>query len=367
MNKKELTEIKKAIAKAKDTTLRDIHLCYVSSEKEKVLEESHNFLMLPEEETFKYFDLFKKALSGGFGKTLFHIDVQDGEKEKELLEVMQSTETEVTNAYTDAIIENYNFPGNFLIIIGHGFYDYATRLSDGSLDENADNTYEYTLTLICPVELSKPGLSIKDGSVKDRVRDWVVGKPMDAILFPTFTDREPNVHEVLYYCKNNKESQEDFLEMIAGNNRPNSEEEDKTWFSEALKNDKDMPCSFDVVKEFQEKAREIITEETDSEAKKSVEDLRDMLEDAGLDSEAAESFVEYHKKNVENQKEVSLSNLTDASKTIIKGNDFTLKVDVEKLPDVTTKHIDGRTCLVIPLSSSNLLVNGIESAVNISK
>lgn len=365
MTKKELCEVRKTVSNFKESSLSDINLCYVSSEKEKVLVEKLSYLAIPEEETFKYLELFKKTLSGGFGKTLFHINMEDGGKEREMLAVMQSTDKEEMNAFFDGIIENYNEPGNFLIVAAHGFYDYAGRLSDGSFEEDSENTYEYLLTVICPVELSKPGLSYKDGSIKDRIRDWVVGQPKDAILFPTFTDRTSNVHEVLYYSKNNKENQEGFLDLITGNKRPNSESEDKAWFSESIKEDKDIPCSFDVVRQFQDKARDILVNTpNDDEVLKSADELKKLLEDSGMDEECAEKFVEFHTKYEGERTEVALNNLTDTSKSVIKGCDFTLKVDAEKLLDIQTKNIDGRTCLVIPLNSSNMELNGIECAAN---
>ena len=48
--------------------------CYVNSEKEKQLEMKEAFLSLSDEEMFKYFDIFRKTLSGTIGKNLLNME-----------------------------------------------------------------------------------------------------------------------------------------------------------------------------------------------------------------------------------------------------------------------------------------------------
>lgn len=47
------------------------------------------------------------------------------------------------------------------------------------MDDASDEVYSYILCSICPVDLSKPGLSYNEleNLFQNRVRDWVVGKP----------------------------------------------------------------------------------------------------------------------------------------------------------------------------------------------
>ena len=61
MNKKEVTEIKKQFTPSNCAITR-ICGCYVDGEKEKKTEMKDAFLSLPEEEMFKYFDIFRKSL-----------------------------------------------------------------------------------------------------------------------------------------------------------------------------------------------------------------------------------------------------------------------------------------------------------------
>lgn len=73
MNKKEIAEVKKQFTPANCTITR-ICGCYVDAEKNKKTKIKEAFLSLPEEEMFKYFDIFKKTMSGRLGKNLMNLD-----------------------------------------------------------------------------------------------------------------------------------------------------------------------------------------------------------------------------------------------------------------------------------------------------
>lgn len=67
MNKKEVSEIKKQFT-PDNCAITRICGCYVDGEKNKKTQLKEAFLSLPEEEIFKYFELFRKTLSGTIGK-----------------------------------------------------------------------------------------------------------------------------------------------------------------------------------------------------------------------------------------------------------------------------------------------------------
>ena len=73
MNKKEIAEIKKLFTPSHCAITR-ICGCYVDGEKNKKTELKQAFLALPEEEMFKYFDIFRKSLSGTIGKNLMNME-----------------------------------------------------------------------------------------------------------------------------------------------------------------------------------------------------------------------------------------------------------------------------------------------------
>ena len=59
MNKKEVTEIKKLFTKER-CCLNRLCGCYVDADKNKVVQFKEAFLSLPEEEIYKYLDIFRK-------------------------------------------------------------------------------------------------------------------------------------------------------------------------------------------------------------------------------------------------------------------------------------------------------------------
>ena len=73
MNKKEILEIRKQYTHERCSIDR-ICSCYVDGEKNIKTTMREAFLSLPEEETFKYFKIFKQTLSGTIGKNLLNLE-----------------------------------------------------------------------------------------------------------------------------------------------------------------------------------------------------------------------------------------------------------------------------------------------------
>ena len=116
MNKKEISEIKKQFTPA-NCSIDRICGCYVDGDKNKKTEVKEAFLSLSEEEMFKYFDIFKKTLSGTLGKNLMTMEFPleqeaDGGTQEFLMRLRASrlTDDALLEAFYDKIIENYDYP-----------------------------------------------------------------------------------------------------------------------------------------------------------------------------------------------------------------------------------------------------------------
>ena len=176
MNKKEISEIKKRFTKTKCSITR-LCGCYVDAEKQKRLTLHEAFLGLPEEEMFKYIDLFRKTLSGSIGKTLLNMEFPTEQETSEegtqrflmkLLDSKLQDETLLEQFY-DKVIETYHYPENYFIILVHDAYDIPKITTDGIENFDASEyVYDYILCSICPVKLTKPGLCY---NAEDAV-DW---------------------------------------------------------------------------------------------------------------------------------------------------------------------------------------------------
>ena len=87
------------------------------------------------------------------------------------------------------MIETYDYPGNYLILLFHDAYDVMKKTNDNMQLDESEEVYEYLLCAICPVTLSKAALGYREeeNRIGSRIRDWVVGVPDSGFVFPAFT------------------------------------------------------------------------------------------------------------------------------------------------------------------------------------
>ena len=150
MNKKEISEIKKQFT-PEHCALTRMCGCYVDGEKNKKTEMQEAFLSLPEEEAFKYFEIFRKSLSGTVGKNLLNLEFpldteMPGGPQEFLVKLKASrlTEEALLEAFYDRIIETFPYGENYLILLVHGAYDIPGRsLDNEELFDASDEVYEY--------------------------------------------------------------------------------------------------------------------------------------------------------------------------------------------------------------------------------
>ena len=223
MIKSELGEIKKLYT-PKNCSVTRIAGCYVDAEKNKKAVFAKPFTQIPEEEMYKYFDIFRKALSGTVGKSALTLDIMNeaekkGGQQEFLLKLRESglKDDDLLDDYYNRIISSFEYVGNYLILVAHDIYDVPGKTKDGAVNDDAsDDVYEYILTVICPVDLTEAALSFdpKSGEFHDRKRDWIVKLPALGYLFPAFNDRGSDIHSVMYYSKDAENLNEQFIELM---------------------------------------------------------------------------------------------------------------------------------------------------------
>ena len=367
MNKKEVTEIKKLFTKER-CCLNRLCGCYVDADKNKVVQFKEAFLSLPEEEIYKYLDIFRKSLSGTLGKNLlnmeFPLEQEMGEGTQKSLMALRDSELKddtMLDAFYDRIIETYYHPENYLILLVHGSYDIPMKTSDGlEMDDASDYIYNFVLCCLCPVTLSKAGLcyNAETNSIEDRIRDWLVDMPEQGFLFPAFQDRNTDIHRLLYYSKNTKELCPDITEQLLGCVQPIPAPQQKESFQTIIEDTLGEECVYDVVRNIHENLNEMIEEQKESGEPLELDKMRKLLERSGAPEENLEQFEKRYDEEIGAQMTVMANNISDTRKFEVKTPQMTVKVSPEQAGLVETRMIDGVPCLVIPLTDE-VEVNGI--------
>ena len=223
MTAKDVMELRKRFKK--DSSITRVAGCYVDSNKEQVLTFSLPFISLDDIESLKYLEIAKKTLSGSLGNNILELDFemieeQENGMQKLLYDIKESglKDEELLGKLYTRIIEKYNYPDNYLILLFHDRYDILKKTSDGQTLDESEEVYEYILGAVCPVALSKPGLGYIPGEnrIGAVVRERVVEVPEIGFLFPAFDERSADIHKVDYYVKDVKDGEADFAEEVLG-------------------------------------------------------------------------------------------------------------------------------------------------------
>lgn len=369
MNKKEVSEIKKQFTQDNCSITR-LCGCYVDGDKTKKTELKDAFLSLPEEEIFKYFEIFKKALSGTIGKNLINMEFplkteQEGGTQEFLLKLRDSrlTDQELLEQFYDKVIASYDYGENYLILLIHAAYDIPGKASDGlEMFDASDEVYEYLLCCICPVNLTKPGLAYNavENCFQNRIRDWVVDMPDIGFLFPAFTDRSADIHSLLYYTKKPEELHGMFVDELLGCTLPLTAATQKETFNTIVETTLGDDCDFEVVKTIHEKLTELAEAKKDDPEPLALDknEVKALLLQSGADREKLEDFDTQYEVCGGNDAPLMVSNVTNTKKFEIKTADIVITVNPERADLVETQVIGGRRCLVIPVDD-HVELNGI--------
>lgn len=371
MNKKEISEIKKRFTKTKCSITR-ICGCYVDAEKEKRMTLKEAFLGLPEEEMFKYIDIFRKTLSGSLGRTLMNMEFPPEQETNAdgtqvfLMKLLQSKlqDEDLLNQFYDRIIENYHYPENYFIILVHDAYDIPKITTDGVENFDASEyVYDYLLCSICPVKLTKPGLcyNAETNHIQDRIRDWLVQPPELGFLFPAFNDRNMDIHSLLYYSKNSDELDLAITENVLGCQMPLPAKSQKETFNAIVEESLGLECDYDVVKAIHENLNQMVDENKENPEPLALDkaDMTKLLEKSGVEEEQIETFETRFDETVGEKESLMAANISNTRKFEVRTPDVTVQVNPERTDLVETKIIDGVPCLVIEINDL-VEVNGIQ-------
>ena len=428
MNKKEVLELKKRFKKDQATFTRLVG-CYVDCNREKICKFGGKFLTLEEEEYYKYLEIANKVLSGTLGNNLLNLSFPIEEEQvggrQQILMALRDTDLEdetLLDTYYDLVIDTYDEPGNYLILLYLDSYDVMTRTNDNINVDESEEVYKYLMCAICPVSLSKPGLGYLESEkrIGPRIRDWVVGVPATGFLFPAFNDRSTDIHSTLFYTRNTKEPHSEFMTNGLGCGVERTATEQKMAFHSIVRNvlgaedDSTDDVMLDIQQNLSDMADEYaechdteedpfildkdvmskvlnesnVSEEKINRIEKSIDEafgeklpvaenvidskalvtneLR--VEKLALEDQVGELTLQLNEKNTELEekttklleKQEEIDNYVAETRTY----DVVLRVKPEKAAQIKSQIINGEKCLVIPMKENeNATINGVNTSV----
>ena len=369
MIKQEVNEIKRLYTPSNCSITR-ICGCYVDGEKNKKTDFKEAFLSLPEEEIFKYFELLRKALSGSIGKNLLNLEFplsseEEGGFQEFLLRLRESKlkDDALLEEFYDKVIASYEYVGNYLILLIHDAYDVPGKTSDGlTMDDASDSVYDYILCCICPVNLSKPGLSYNSetNEFHNRIRDWIVELPEIGFLFPSFNDRCADIHETLYYSKNPEEPHSEFVDNVLGAVLPLTAGSQRETFQSLIEETLGDEAEYEVVKSIHENLTEMIEEHKEIPEPLMLDkhQVKNLFEKSGVEEEKLADFEKLYDAAAGERTSLLVDNVANTRTFEVKTPDVVVKVNPDRADLVNTMTLEGKRCLVIEIND-HVEVNGI--------
>lgn len=422
MNKKDIAELKKRLTKT-GCSFTKMAGCYIDNEKNKIVKLHETFLNLDEDEMHKYLDIAKKTMSGTVHNNLLELSFPKEEEEaggkQQFLMGLRETKLkneEMIDLFFDRIIETYDFPGNYLILLFHDVYDVITKTEDNQALDESEEVYEYLLCSICPVTLSKAALGYRadEHRIGSRIRDWVVGAPETGFIFPAFSERSTDIHSAIFYTRNTKEPHKEMMEDFLGCPAKRTATVQKDVFEHLVLDilDEHPEISESTMMDFQDDLQEMIEQQnetnSDEELVLSPALLNNMMTDNGVPAPVAQRIEQTYEeefsdetpvveslidkktleKNMKQREQQALANeivtlkktieekdaVIDEKDAIIEQKDLDIlsaggtptpagevivRVTPEKLNSISSQVIEGKTCLVIPVEDSDeIVVNG---------
>lgn len=393
MNKRDILELKRRFTK-RDCNFNRICGCYVNSEKQVLAKINEHFLNLEDKVFYKYLELAKKTLSGAIGNNLLELEINYDENNNNdfqniLLELRDCDlkNEDLVEQLFDHIIANYEYIGNYLILLFHDTYDVITKTSDNMRLDDSQDVHKYIICAICPVNLAKPALSYlsDENTFGARIQDWVVGAPDYGFTYPAFTDRSSDIHNLMYYTKDPKAPKKSFMEEGLFCKSRQTASEQKEVIIDVIKDaaEADVELGENLLMEFQQGLNDMVTYKEEVECNKldpvllSEDNIRLALEDSMLPRETVEkvenALIEVFSENPpdaslmidskaliaheQKVKEQSLvkevielkRQLANELENVLTTEDIMIRATQEGIAQIITTQIDGKDCLVIPL------------------
>lgn len=376
MNKKEVAEIKRNFSDSSGFfTLNHILSVYVDPQKNVRCKDNKLYALIPEDEGAVMLESLKKVLGGRVGKNLTEYSFpneeygEDGAQNVLYAAMKGELKDEAANdRLLTRIINNMEYETGYTLIIGYCSYSIMSKnKNDEDLDSAADE-YNFIVSAVCPVCTGDDGLmfdSETNAIVKKVNTDLIISRtPTDGFLYPVFSDRAPDVNNVMYYTKTPKKPNISVVEDVLGCEFVMSFQREKETFQQVLSEVAADELSYTLITQVNEAIRDIVNSSKNETELPLIDEnkLHGILFDAGVSSERLDALPAVFKKKVGDADGLTAENLVE-NKVVLSIPEITVNISRGAADKVRTGVIGGRRCLIIHLDDPSVSVNGLTTSV----
>ncbi|MEE7581853.1 MAG: DUF4317 family protein [Oscillospiraceae bacterium] len=374
MNKKEVSEIKKNLSDDSGFfTINSVLTAFIDTDKKVRVCKVRPYTEILSDELDIIRDTLKKVLSTSVGKSFIEYQIPNEQYDQDGIQPLlynlvkeKFQDDELVENFVNRVAQNIDYTPSFAIISAH--CTYTVRVKNKNNDFNEDNTldYNFMLTAFCQAELSDMGLvfSQDELSKKDNTEFVVSKSANDGFLYPTFSDRSPDVNAIMYYTKTYKKPNLSIIEDILGCEFIMSAQSEKAEFQNILKTVVGDDLNYNVITSVNDKIKEIIdfnkndTETTTIDKSR----LKNILHEVGVDNEKLLALDTVYETSMD-KNSFTASNIVD-TKTVISTPEITVNISQEGVQKIHTGNINGRRCIVIDVDDPSVEINGLPTKIN---
>ena len=374
MNKKEVSEIKKNLSDDSGFfTINSVLTAFIDTDKKVRVCKVRPYTEILSDELDVIRGTLKKVLSTSVGKSFIEYQIPNEQYDQDGIQPLlynlvkeKFQDDELVENFVNRVAQNIDYTPSFAIISAH--CTYTVRVKNKNNDFNEDNTldYNFMLTAFCQAELSDMGLvfSQDELSKKDNTEFVVSKSANDGFLYPTFSDRSPDVNAIMYYTKTYKKPNLSIIEDILGCEFIMSAQSEKAEFQNILKTVVGDDLNYNVITSVNDKIKEIIdfnkndTETTTIDKSR----LKNILHEVGVDNEKLLALDTVYETSMD-KNSFTASNIVD-TKTVISTPEITVNISQEGVQKIHTSNINGRRCIVIDVDDPSVEINGLPTKIN---
>ena len=371
MNDREVSELRRRF-RADKSNITKLQGCYVSDRGEILTRFSTSVALMLEDEKEKVLTVLKKALSGSVGKNLMEISfptkqVMEGAEHRLLRDLKDSRleDESFCDKLYEKIIKTVAMETNYLILLAYDAYDVPFKGKDGStFSEGSDQVFSYIVCSICPVKLSKSGLSfhMQEQEFHNAKTDWIVSAPELGFLFPAFDDRSSNLYGALAYTRDPGNDHAEFVETVFGAQAPMPATVQKETFQTMLGSTLEEDCSLKLVQSVHAQFSDMIEEHKQSKDREpltvSKPELNHMLKTGGVPEEKIKAFSDRFDAEFGEHTDLRPKILVDSGKFRVETPDVKIQVAPDKRDLVETRILGGVKYILIR-AEEGVEVNGV--------